>query len=154
MRLRPMTGTEFDQWRERLVVEFAAEQVRAGTWSEDDAEQLSEADLRSTLPEGADTAGMLLLIAEDDAGRVGVLWLSLIHPRGAPDTAWIYDIEVVPERRGQGLGRALLAEAEREIRERGVSALALNVFGDNATARNLYSSSDYQVTTQQMRKQL
>jgi hypothetical protein len=64
---------------------------------------------------------------EDGAGRIGVLWLSLTHPRGAPDTAWIYD---------------------------SVSALALNVFGDNETAPNLYSSSDYQITTQQMRKQL
>lgn len=152
MRLRPMTSAEFDQWRERLVVEYAAEQVEAGAWSAPESEQRSEDDLRSQLTDGVLTAGHLFLWAEDDAGPVGVLWLSLTHPRGVPDTAWINDIEVRPERRGQG--RELLTQAERAVRERGLGALALNVFGANRTARNLYESAGYHVTTLQLRKDL
>lgn len=37
---------------------------------------------------------------------------------------------------------------------RGVAELGLNVFGSNATARHLYESLGFQVTSQQMAKPL
>lgn len=154
MELRTMTTPEYDRWRRHLAAEYAVEQVAAGTWSPEEAESLAAAGLDEHLPDGPATAGHLLLVAADEHGPVGVLWLALTHPRGAPDTGWIYDIEVVPERRGQGLGRALLAAAEREIVSRGVNALGLNVFGSNEAALGLYRSAGYDVVTQQMRKQL
>lgn len=154
MLVRPMTEAEFDHWRRRLVLEYAQDQVTAGTWSADEAERRSAEGLDEELPDGQATADQVFLTAEDEQGAVGIIWLSLTHPRGAPDTAWISDLEVVAERRGQGLGRALLAEAEREIADRGIGALGLNVFGYNASARRLYDSAGYHVVTQQMRKQL
>ncbi|MFC0030003.1 hypothetical protein ACFFMM_10760 [Micromonospora chaiyaphumensis] len=48
------------------------------------------------LPNGFATAGMLFLRAMlPDGSHVGVSWLGLTHPRGAPDCAFIYDIEIV-----------------------------------------------------------
>ncbi|MFI7080072.1 GNAT family N-acetyltransferase, partial [Micromonospora sp. NPDC049903] len=66
----------------------------------------------------------------------------------------LYDIEVKPTHRGAGYGRKLLAAGEDVVRRHGVSALELNVFGDNDRARRLYQSSGYRVVTQQMRKTL
>jgi len=149
-----MTPEEFHRFRDRVVTEYAADQVRAGTWSLMEAESLSRAGLDEQLPKGPDTPGQLVLVAEDDEGPIGELWLGLKHPRGVPDTAWIQDIDITPSRRGHGLGRALLAAAEQLIAERGISALGLNVFGDNEAARGLYASAGYEVVTQQMRKQL
>ena len=149
-----MTAAEFDVFRRGLVVEYAADQVRTGRYTAEESEGQVDAELRAQLPDGPGTADQLLFTAEDDAGPIGILWLSLTHPRGAPDTGWIYDIEVLPERRGQGFGRALLAAAEHEIAARGLRALGLNVFGDNETAQNLYRSAGYTVTTQQMTKHL
>ena len=149
-----MTAAEFDVFRRALVVEYAADQVRTGRYTAAESEGQVDAELRAQLPDGPQTAGQLLFTAEDDAGPIGILWLSLTHPRGAPDTAWIYDIEVLPERRGQGFGRALLAAAEHEIAARGIGSLGLNVFGDNETAQNLYRSAGYAVITQQMTKHL
>jgi len=83
-----------------------------------------------------------------------VLWLGLTHPRGKGDCAFVYDIEVDEAHRGLGYGRVLLAAAEEAVRSRGVGALELNVFGDNARAIRLYASSGYHVVTQQMRKAL
>jgi ribosomal protein S18 acetylase RimI-like enzyme len=40
------------------------------------------------------------------------------------------------------------------VRSRGVGALELNVFGDNARAIRLYETFGYHVVTQQMRKSL
>jgi GNAT superfamily N-acetyltransferase len=154
MRLRPMTPDEFVRFRHQLVAHFAAEQVAAGTWSAPEAESESAADFEKSLPAGTGTPDQLLFTAEDDEGEVGRLWLALKHPRGIPDTAWINDIEVLAERRGQGLGRRLLAAGEQVIVERGVGGIALNAFGGNAAARRLYESAGYEITTLQMRKRL
>jgi ribosomal protein S18 acetylase RimI-like enzyme len=50
----------------------------------------------------------------------------------------VHDIAVVPARRGQGVGRALLTEAERIAVERGCCKLTLEVQDANQTARHLY----------------
>lgn len=153
--LQPMTAAEFATWRDHSITAYADEHVAAGNFAPDEAISRSTGEFDELLPEGRETAGMLLFSARDDAGsQVGILWLSLTHPRGAPDTAFIYDIEVLPERRGQGYGHAVLSAGEDEVRRHGVGALGLNVFGDNPTAIGLYTSAGYAVTTQQMRKAL
>jgi ribosomal protein S18 acetylase RimI-like enzyme len=155
-----MTDDEFVTYRDRLVREYAQEHVLAGNWTAEEAEAKSAAQVDELLPEGLATPGTLLRIAETAAGdgagrRVGLLWLALHQlPDGTPGQAWIYDIEVDADQRGQGYGRALLAEAEEELRRHGAPAVGLNVFGRNEVALGLYASSGYQVTSQQMRKEL
>ena len=150
-----MTPAEYVEWQATLAEEYAAEQVAAGRWGAEGAVQRAIDENAETLPEGRDTPRMLFLrgIAEDGQ-PVGQAWVCLDHPRGAPDVAFLYDIEVAADRRGSGLGRALLEAVEAEVRAAGVGALELNVFGQNATARRLYESSGYTVITQQMRKSL
>ena len=150
-----MTGGELEAYLEKLAREYAAEQVAAGSWLADGAVERARADSAGMLPQGVDTPGHLLRVAEDASGaRIGVLWLSLEHPRGVPQTAFINDIEVDEDRRGQGLGRALLDAAEREVRRHGVPAVGLNVFASNTAALRLYASAGYAVVTQQMVKRL
>lgn len=153
--LEPMTSSEFAAWREHSIQAYAEEHVSAGTYAADEALERSAAEFDDLLPTGQATPHMVFLVARNGEGEdVGILWVSLVHPRGAPDTAFIFDIEVRAEHRGKGYGRALLAAGEDEVRRRGIGAMALNVFGDNAAAIELYSSAGYSVTTQQMRKQL
>ena len=96
---------------------------------------------------------MLVLMAGTSGGdTVGLVWVALDRPR--PGEAWIYDIEVNPEHRGKGYGRALLVAAEQEAAKHGSKAIGLNVFGANAVARTLYESSGYQITSMNMRKEL
>jgi ribosomal protein S18 acetylase RimI-like enzyme len=68
--------------------------------------------------------------------------------------AWIYDIEIVRERRGEGYGRRLLRAVEQLAAERGATTIGLNVFGGNAVARGLYESCGFEVSSLQMRKAL
>jgi ribosomal protein S18 acetylase RimI-like enzyme len=148
-----MTPPEFDVFRRRAIMEYAAEHVRAADWSPDRAEQLAEKETDDLLPNGVDTPGMLLLVAENNSAEViGLVWVALERQEGPG--AWIYDIEIVPEQRGRGYGRALLEAAEREVKRRGVQSLGLNVFGGNLVARGLYESSGYEITSIQMRKSL
>jgi ribosomal protein S18 acetylase RimI-like enzyme len=155
LRLRPMTSIEFEAFREPLISGYSAEHVRAGTWTEDEAEGKAAAQLAELLPAGVDTAGMLVLIGEDAAGeRVGHLWLALNEQHGSETRAYIYDIEIESERRGQGYGRALLKAAESEAVRHGATSIGLNVFGANRVARGLYESAGYEIATIGMRKLL
>jgi ribosomal protein S18 acetylase RimI-like enzyme len=153
--VRDMTRNEFEEWRDRTIRSFADEQVTAGNRPADEAIELATKANDVLLPDGFATAGMLFLRAAlPDGTCVGVSWLGLTHPRGAPDCAFIYDIEINEAYRGAGYGRALLAAAEDAVRSRGLGRLELNVFGDNARAIRLYETSGYRVVTQQMRKSL
>ncbi|MGI5519707.1 GNAT family N-acetyltransferase [Micromonospora sp. CA-259024] len=153
--VRPMSRAEFDRWQTDVVDAYAQDQVTAGTWTADEALHRSAEANRVLLPQGMATPGMFFLLGVlPDGTTIGRLWISLTHPRGVSHCAYLYDIEVVAEHRGRGLGRALLTAAERTAREEGAHALELNVFGSNTTALGLYQSSGYRVTTQQMRKNL
>ncbi|MGD0983165.1 MAG: GNAT family N-acetyltransferase [Acidimicrobiales bacterium] len=152
--VRPMTSGEFEAFRSRLVREYAAEHVRAGNWTEDDAEARAAEQTHELLPQGAETPGTLLLMAETADGEpIGHVWVGLEGRRGFPG-AWIYSIEIAQDHRGKGYGRALLEVAEQETARRGVTAMGLNVFGPNTVARNLYESAGYEIATLQMHKQL
>jgi len=153
--LRAMTPTEYEEWQALLADDYAAEQVAAGAWPSEGAVQRARDENARLLPRGAETERMLFLRGVDAAGEpVGRAWVALDHPRGAPGVAFLYDIEVVEERRGRGLGRALLTAVEDAARAAGAVALELNVFGHNTPAVSLYGSSGYDVVTQQMRKPL
>lgn len=151
--LSTMTTEDFQAWRLHALRTYAQEKMNAGAWTAAEAEQRSREEFDELLPDGLASESQLLFCARDQSGeQVGILWLSLVHPRGAPDTAFVYDIEIVPGRRGQGYGHAVLAAGEDVLRGYGVRALGLNVFGDNPTAIRLYETSGYHVTAQQMRK--
>jgi ribosomal protein S18 acetylase RimI-like enzyme len=148
-----MTANEFRAFRDRTIREYAAEHVRAGNWAAERANQLAANETDDLLPEGPNTAGMLLLVAETTtAEAVGVVWVALECE--GKEGAWIYDIEIVPEQRGRRYGRALLRAVEREVEKHGGRSIGLNVFGENAIARRLYESSGYEITSMQMRKRL
>jgi ribosomal protein S18 acetylase RimI-like enzyme len=148
-----MSESEYERWRAAAARTFGQSQVTAGNWAADDALRLAEERTAQLLPEGRATPGMLFLSGVTADGlRVGGLWIDEKPRHGG--AAFLYLIEVYPEHRSAGYGRALLAAAERFLRDRGVSALELNVFGDNRVAVGLYDSAGYRVITQQMRKEL
>jgi ribosomal protein S18 acetylase RimI-like enzyme len=153
LTLRKMTPGEFAAFREKEIRGYAAEQIRAGNWSPEQAESLATQETDRRLPQGADTPEMLLLLAEDQGeGVVGSVWVAL-EEEGL-DGAWIYSIEISPAYRGRGYGRALLSAVEDELRRLDVGRVGLNVFGTNSVARRLYESSGYEISSVYMHKRL
>ena len=61
---------------------------------------------------------------------------------GALD-AYLEELYVVPERRGRGLGRALLEAAMDHARERGAAHIDLGTSEDDVAARALYESAGF-----------
>jgi ribosomal protein S18 acetylase RimI-like enzyme len=56
---------------------------------------------------------------------------------------WVYYVAVDPDRRGQGLGRAIMNAAEDWLREAGIAKLQLLVRQDNAKASAFYETIGY-----------
>ena len=67
----------------------------------------------------------------------------LVQLRRGSRIARLTSIAVAKSEAGQGLGRALLAAAEREARAAGCDRLRLEVRAGNAAARQLYEGAGY-----------
>ncbi|MCF3651705.1 GNAT family N-acetyltransferase [Synoicihabitans lomoniglobus] len=157
MRLRstPFDPEQFAVWREHSIAAFAADKIAAGTWSADQAPALAVASFDESLPQGSDTTGHAIRRVINDATEelIGWFWVGPAT-HSAPGTAWLFDIEIVPEHRGQGHGRAVLKLAEDEARTLGFSTLGLHVFAHNPVARHLYEACDFQLTDLNYAKKL
>lgn len=98
---------------------------------------------------GAALAGRLegstVLIAEDAQGvSLGFMHLTGERDYYLQDTCGhVADIVVAPAARGRGVGRALLAAAERWSKDRGYRLLTLNVFVDNRGPQSLYEEAGF-----------
>ncbi|TVR10082.1 MAG: GNAT family N-acetyltransferase [Salinarimonadaceae bacterium] len=101
----------------------------------------------------AESGGALLAACE---GERVVGFLALVFGRDEPyvlprfrDYAMIAELVVDAEARGAGIGRALIAEAERRARERGLERITVAALAVNKGALAAYSAAgygDYMVT--------
>lgn len=124
-------------------------------------EQLARERVRSGttkfLPDGLDTVGHHLLTAENEFGEaVGNAWVGPDpgQASGTASSAWLYDITVFAPYRRLGYGSAILTAAEALIAREGMTALGLNVVGDNEAAIALYRRNGYEVASMSMRKRV
>jgi ribosomal-protein-alanine N-acetyltransferase len=81
-----------------------------------------------------------VIVAEEGGevlGFVVLLW------RYGSKVGRIYDLVVAPKARGQGIATALVREAERVARGRGITSMALEVRATNQEARCLYERCGY-----------
>ncbi len=153
--VRKMSEAEYRQATEQRE----SEGIRALTrfMDEDEARNRVTQGTAHFLPDGRDTEGHHLLVAENESGEVvGNAWVGP-DPEGTTGTAesaWLYDINVVESYRRRGYGSAILAAVEDLVAEEGRTRLGLNVVGDNYTAIALYRRSGYQVASMVMDKTL
>jgi len=91
-----------------------------------------------------------ILVAEMDGGVIGYAMLRIITPQNPVQVPrnylWVEDLCVDENARKQGVGKALMTAAAELARERGLSAIELNVWECNEVARAFYGRLGY--TTQ------
>lgn len=92
---------------------------------------------------GEETAGS----APPDPGEAGPLGLALLRFRPSlwadGGEAHLQELYVVPARRGEGLGRALLEATMDAAREAGATGIDLNTGETDTAARALYESAGF-----------
>jgi ribosomal protein S18 acetylase RimI-like enzyme len=148
-----MTDAQFAAYRSTAEDGYARQVAESGAMSWAAAVEKAAADFARLLPEGRGTPGAHLFTAHAGDDQVGMVWLRL--ETGADGRhAFVYDIEVRPEHRRAGHGRAIMLAAEDFVRAQGAESIGLNVFGQNVGARALYEDLGYETISIQMRKRL
>lgn len=143
IRLHPMDDADYSAFRAVADEEYAQERFDSGSEQTiEAARRVAEEQMLELLPEGPRTPGHRLWVVRDrDDRRAGMLWVHF-----GEDVAFIYDIAMDEDRRGQGLGTQTLRAAAEETARAGADVLALNVFGSNENARRLYTREGYRET--------
>ena len=109
----------------------------------------SPAHAREQVLAWLETPGTTLLVAQSEAGVLGVAVLvTRIMPKpggGMHKVVEVDNLVVHPDRRGQRIGRRLLASAIEESKRRNASRVVLEVRKSNAGAIRFYDEFQFQV---------
>ena len=152
LRFADFDDQERAEWLARTLDAYARERSEADSISYEEALAQAREHARDKFPGGVPAPGHQTGYVIWDGEIVGELW---IGPRTAGSRDWwVWNIEILPERRGSGLGRRTMRLAEDLAAANGATSIGLNVFGHNVVARALYESLDYETTSVQMRKRL
>jgi ribosomal protein S18 acetylase RimI-like enzyme len=96
---------------------------------------IAEAEIRERLTRDED----LFVVGEDDAGIVASVMGCYDGHRG-----WLKRVAVRPDLHGEGMGRRIVAEAERRFAARGITKLRLAVWGENTAALSFWAELGYE----------
>ena len=144
--LRPMTATECAAWLLQTVPAYAADKVASGQWSEEASLELSKKEFEELLPQGLDSPdNHLFTIVDSRSAPVGVLWFA-VKTRFNARIAYVFDVSVWPERQREGHAFRAFHALEDEVRQLGLSGIALHVFGHNMGAQALYAKLGFHPT--------
>jgi len=146
-RARPLREDEYDAWVAEQVAGYASDIAGSGLSTPAAAAERSAAEFRELLPDGLASPGYTWWIIEDEATATPVASIWVAHGR-EPGVSFVFSVEVQPEHRGRGYGRAAMLAGEAASLAAGDDRLALNVFGHNHVAIRLYERLGYAVIEQ------
>jgi RimJ/RimL family protein N-acetyltransferase len=155
IELVKMTEGEFADYLKDSLPLYASEKMRAEGLTQEEANKVAEDSYQRLLPQGLHTSDHYLFTIQEKAGGrpIGVIWYNRKRS-GKGDYAYIYDIILNESERGKGYGRASMELLESKVREQGMRAITLHVFGHNSTARALYEKVGYRASNIIMTKDL
>jgi GNAT superfamily N-acetyltransferase len=148
-----MRDDEFAAWLPLMRDRYADEMVSEAGLDRERAEVKATEDVERLFPGGKPSAEQLVLVIEADGEAVGDLWLAE-RDDSFQRCLFVFDVRLEEGHRGRGYGKAAMTFAEEEARRRGFDTVALNVFGRNTVARNLYRSLGYEENAVAMSKKL
>jgi ribosomal protein S18 acetylase RimI-like enzyme len=154
VELRPMQPEEYVALRPRLEEDRAAALSRAGLLPVAAARREAAAEVSALLPRGRLSPGHLWCTAVVEDRAVGRVWIQLdARPEGTQAV-----VQLLESGDGDGEGpwpaSAVLAAVEELCRDRGVSSVAVSVFGFDKAALRFYGESGFTLTAQLMAKAL
>lgn len=94
------------------------------------------------IPEEEEKSGFVICFAEADNRTIGKVNLEM-----SGTVRGIYGLGVLPEYRGKGYGRGILARAIEKLQESGSEEVMLQVEAKNENALNLYKSCGFEITS-------
>jgi ribosomal protein S18 acetylase RimI-like enzyme len=154
IHLRKMTLQEFDVYLVEAIPSYARSKLKGEGLQEAEAMALASDSFHTLLPMGLETPHQYLFHVVDDRQQIiGTLWFAH-RKHGSREQAYVYDIVLNEEHRGQGIGRKTMELLEKEVRKLGLKSIGLHVFGYNDVARGLYEKLGFRATNIIMVKDL
>lgn len=151
--LKDFTQKEYDHFVIESIDNYSNDMGKSNDLTKEKALEMSKKQFASILKDGINTdKHSFKTVLSEDNKSLGHIWLG--PKTGHANTAFIYDLFIKEEFRGQGLGSIILCEAESFLKASGYQKLSLHVFGHNKPAIRLYEKNDYQVTNLHMEKLL
>ncbi len=148
MKLSALPAAAYEPFMADLKVRYTADQMQAFGFSETAAQAYVENQWAQILPDGRETQGHHFFQLVDDMESVrGEAWLYVDE---AISMAFIYELFLHADARGQGLGRDALEALADYARSHGVRSFGLNVFTANERARALYRSFGFNEVSSNM----
>ncbi|WP_434521874.1 GNAT family N-acetyltransferase [Halorubrum sp. AS12] len=147
-RVEPATADDVDAVTDMWVALAAGQREHGATLRA----EANRATVREWVAQSVVTGDLFVArdaetAAESDGeiGLVGFVGFSLERGDYERDAArgTVSNLFVVPERRGEGVGAALLDAAERALDEAGAERVALEALADNDRARAFYAEHGY-----------
>ncbi|MFN8411957.1 MAG: GNAT family N-acetyltransferase [Anaerolineales bacterium] len=151
--LIPMTQSEFDAFLEHTIPDYAADNVKAGYWAEEEALERSRKEFDQLLPKGLATENHYLYTLYDEDQAVGLIWLRANVDRPTK-SGFIFELWIDDRFRGKGYGKQAMVLIEEKARELGLKSIGLHVFASNQVARSLYETVGYEVSSMNMTKKI
>lgn len=153
VQLEAMSEEDFEASISRGIPRHAADQVRRGLWTEDEAEQASRADFAELLPQGRETPHhhFCNIVDEKAGSRVGETWYS-VRMKGGKTQVWVDWIWIDPPFRRRGHASNVLRHFEEMAAKLGADRIGLHVLSDNESALALYAKLGYRTTDVRMAK--
>lgn len=149
--LREMSASEFEKYKEDAINTYAKEKIKSGSWSEDEAFNMSKSEYDKLLPDGLNSSNNYLFSILNETDEViGMIWLN----DKENNCGFIYDINIHENHQGRGYGLKAMKEIENVASSLGLKKIELHVFGHNQRAINLYEKLNYRVTDIRMSKEL
>lgn len=155
IRLQPMNETEYQEFLDSAVADYAQDHVKAGQWNAEEALQASRQEFQALLPDGVSSQNQYLftIVDEQTGTKVGMLWFAATE-RGGERVAFVYDVIIDEQFRRHGYGEQAFLAMETKVRDLGIKRIGLHVFGHNHAARAMYEKLGYVITNVNMSKSL
>nr|WP_295769531.1 GNAT family N-acetyltransferase [Rhodoferax sp.] len=153
--LESMSDAEFSQYLAVAIPDYAQGKIDSGQWAASEALELSRKAYADLLPQGLQTPDNFLFTVHDGVSPegIGMVWFAA-QERGGQRIAFVYDVSVDPAHQRKGHASRAFIALEVEVQKRGLSGIALHVFGQNTGAQALYRSLGFVTTNINMFKQL
>ena len=141
IRLDPMSEGEFRASLARAIPRHAAEEVRRGHWTEEEAAGSSQTDFSQLLPQGRETPNFHFcwIVDEESGTRVGETWYNM-QTKGGKMQFWIDWVWVEPQFRRRGYATRVFHHLEEQAARVGADRIGLHVLTYRAKGRVPYPS--------------
>jgi ribosomal protein S18 acetylase RimI-like enzyme len=149
--IRKAKGSELHRIRELSVEELPAELDDEELEFVERAKEVFRTRLDAVLARSGNEF-YVAQIGTDDR-MAGYVWFGISErPFSGAQIGWIYDILVLPEHRGKGVGEALMRHALKVSKERGFTQTGLMVNEKNEVAWSLYKKLGFHTEYQMMNR--